>query len=79
MLLTLKQAAAEAQTSVKTLRRLIQAGRLKAIDYGTKGGRHDYRVAPEALANVLPAPEPQARVRRRRSVAPALQSFLPRV
>src|SRR5260221_2157784 len=37
-LLTLEQAAAEAQTSVKTLRRLIAAGRLDFVDYGTKGG-----------------------------------------
>jgi hypothetical protein len=82
-LLTLKQAETAAGTSGKTLRRLIQAGRLHAVDYGTKGGRHEWRISREALASVKPAAQDEnadtpARARRRRISTPgSVQSFLP--
>lgn len=79
---TLKQAAAESQTSVKTLRRLIKAGRLKAIDFGTRG-RHDYRVTPDALVLMVARHAFEAPVtlplRRRRSSVRPVSSILPRV
>lgn len=79
--LTLKQAAVESQSSVKTLRRLIKAGRLKAVDFGT-GGRADYRVTLDAMVQMLARHAFEAPVRqprRRRFSSPALESYLPRV
>ena len=44
LLLTLPQAAKAAQVSAKTIRRLVQAGRLKASDFGTRGRRSEWRM-----------------------------------
>lgn len=72
MLYTIKEAAREAQVSEKTIRRLVMAGRLLALDYGTKGQRN-LRIPKEALlAVVVPLAIAEAkgtppRARRRRS------------
>ena len=90
-LLTEQQAADLAGVHRKTIRRLIEQGRLKAADYGT-AGQHNYRIHPCALAELKPArgqdglPEPitpHVRAGRRayRSRAPGgkAAAFLPRV
>jgi excisionase family DNA binding protein len=59
-------AAAVAGVSRKTIRKLIEEGRLQAIDYGTKGSRH-YRIKREALANVSPRPKKPAPPPRQRT------------
>lgn len=56
-LLTEQQAATAAGVSRKTIRRLIEQGRLVAADYGT-ATQHNYRIHPDALANVQSAPKP---------------------
>lgn len=57
MLLTLEQAAKEANVSQRTLRRLIKGGRLKAQDFGAggKGKNKVWRISPEALLDLLPS------------------------
>jgi Helix-turn-helix domain len=76
-LLTERDAAREAGVSTKTIRRLIQRGRLEAIDYGN-GSRHTYRIKLGALAALkqqpgkVEAPAHRRRIRRRAaSVLPA--------
>lgn len=69
LLLTVQEAAREAKVSSRTIRRLIQSGRLQASDFGTGGRRHDWRITPQALATVSPvaaSPMPPARPTRRR-------------
>ena len=89
MLLTETQAAAEAQVDKRTIRRLIQSGRLKAIDVGC-GGRRHYRIDPDDLRRIqsavkaaapLTPPLPALRHRRRRaSSAPSsIAAYLPSV
>lgn len=83
-LLTEQQAAEVAGVSRKTIRRLIEQGRLPAADYGTAGQRN-YRIHPDALANVKPATasaEPLSASRRRRRVRDVQKTaaaYLPRV
>lgn len=54
-LLTEAEAAAIAKVSKKTIRRLIVAGRLPAVDYGS-GRHHNYRINPEDLLRVQSPP-----------------------
>lgn len=54
-LLTERQAADVAGVHRKTIRRLIEQGRLRAADYGT-AGQHNYRIDPAELAKVTPLP-----------------------
>lgn len=77
-LLTEQQAAALAGVSKKTIRRLIEQGRLKACDFGT-GTQHNYRVHPDELFRVASIPltnpeptqpSPQVRPRRRQPASP---------
>jgi excisionase family DNA binding protein len=58
MLITEAQAATEAQVDKRTVRRLIETGRLKAIDFGSK--RRHYRIDPEDLKSISAAPDGQA-------------------
>jgi excisionase family DNA binding protein len=84
-LFTEAQAAKKAGVSTKTIRKLIKAGRLEAVDYGTKG-RHHYRIKAESLAAInqpAPKPLPIPRQSRRRSnqqsATAALSDLFPRV
>jgi excisionase family DNA binding protein len=68
----------------KTVRRLIESGRLRAVDVGSS--RHCYRIDPEDLKNISPAkplassmPPPARRRFRRQGVNEIVQSFLPSV
>lgn len=54
MLLTEAQAAREVQVDRRTIRRLIRAGRLRAVDFGS-GRRRCYRIDPADLHAVSPA------------------------
>jgi excisionase family DNA binding protein len=56
MLLTETQAAREAQVDRRTIRRLINDGRLRALDFGS-GKRHYFRINPADLRAVLKRPE----------------------
>lgn len=84
MLLTEAQAAREAQVDRRTIRRLIQLGRLRASDFGS-GARHHYRIDPVDLRAIAPPPEsaptpmpPPTSRRRRQSLSPApLVAYLP--
>jgi excisionase family DNA binding protein len=82
-LLTESQAAAAAQVDKRTIRRLIQGGRLRAIDFGS-GKRHHYRIDPAELHAVQPVGEkpattlPSRRPRRHRPLC-SLASYLPTV
>lgn len=81
LLLSEAQAAQAAGVSRKTIRRLIEKGRLRAADYGT-GGHHNYRINPSDLVIVQAgsagdggdeAPTPpgrRARAGRRKSAEP---------
>lgn len=80
MLLTEEQAAAELQVDRRTVRRLIESGRLHAIDVGG-GRRSHYRIHPDALRDITsgnsrpPAAfTPLQRERRRRSREPSTDS-----
>lgn len=71
-LLTEQQAAVLAQVNKKTIRRLIETGRLRAADFGS--GRHCYRIDPsdlQSIASVLKHSKPMLqkpkRLRRRRA------------
>ena len=55
-LLTESQAAAAAQVDKRTIRRLIETGRLRALDFGS-GKRHHYRINPAELQAVQPVAE----------------------
>ena len=86
-LLNEKQAADVAGVSPKTIRRLIETGRLKASDFGT-GRHHNYRIHPDDLALVergTPIPSeppmlmPPDRSNRRRRQVSSAAAFLPRV
>lgn len=92
-LLTEQEAAERAKVSRKTIRRLIEQGRLEAADYGTQGQRN-YRIDPAALAKVgagpapdapgpveitPPAPRPRRGSRRRAAASAAAAAYLPRV
>jgi excisionase family DNA binding protein len=81
-MLTEEQAAERAGVSRKQIRKLINAHRLEATDYGT-GKRHHYRIKPEALAAMQGrAVEPQPAPRQRRSrvtAPPSRRSIFPRV
>jgi excisionase family DNA binding protein len=52
-LLTESQAAAAAQVDKRTIRRLIETGRLHALDFGS-GKRRHYRINPAELHAVQP-------------------------
>jgi excisionase family DNA binding protein len=72
MLLTEAEAAVAAKVSKKTIRRLINAKRLRATDYGT-AGQHNYRIDPADLGRIEPQatePTPLPRGRRRQSASP---------
>lgn len=78
MLLTEVEYAQVAKISVKTVRRLINAGRLLVEDYGT-ATRHNYRIDSEARP--IPATtqdaSPAAHLpRRRRRSSPASSSSI---
>jgi len=86
MLLTEKQAAQQLQIDRRTLRKLIDSGRLKAINVGG-GTRRHYRVHPDALGEItspkFPAlgaimPQRIDRPRRsRRAFLSSIESYLP--
>jgi excisionase family DNA binding protein len=83
LLLTVEEAAVAAKVSVKTIRRRIAEGRLKAENYGT-AKRADWRIAPEALADLKPTVEPAAEIKpprlrggRRRQSASGSSQYLP--
>ena len=74
MMLTVAQAAKAANTSERSIQRLIQSGRLAAVEYGTGKRNKSYRISVEALAAVKPLEKPEAAPqvphhRRRRRVA----------
>lgn len=58
LLLTIQQAARAAQVSERTIRRLLESGRLKGANYGTGRDRSDWRLTPDALADVQPVAQP---------------------
>lgn len=84
MLLTEIQAARELQTDKKTVRRLIETGRLKAVDVGG-GKRRHYRIDPAELRAIAPASRidprtpPTCRRRRRLSLPQSVAAYLPSV
>jgi hypothetical protein len=72
-MLTEQEYADRAKVCAKTIRRLIQQGRLDAEDLGT-GSRHNYRIAPDAVVRPptkQAASAPASAVRRRRPVPAA--------
>jgi len=69
-LLTEAQAAALAQIHPRTIRRLIDRGKLPALNFGN-GRRKIYRIDPAALLRVQPVQQPLPRERYRRSQLPA--------
>jgi excisionase family DNA binding protein len=83
-LLTEAQAATAAQVDKRTIRRLIQDGRLRAVDYGS-GKRHHYRINPDDLTDIKPpstlTPLPRAPRRRpaRASFSSSISAYLPTV
>lgn len=65
MLLTEVQAAREAQVDRRVIRKLIESGRLKAIDFGCR--RHRYRIEPSELTRIkAPVADDNASHERRR-------------
>ena len=64
-LLTEAQAAALAQIHPRTIRRLIDRGKLPALNFGN-GRRKVYRIDPAALLQVQPVQPPLPRERYRR-------------
>ena len=86
-MLTESEAAALLKIDRRTLRRLIDAGRLAAIDVGS-GGRRRYRIASVAIENitsrtqsvvVIDHPFSLPRRLRSRPSAASLESFLPSI
>jgi excisionase family DNA binding protein len=80
-LLTESQEAAAAQVDKRTIRRLIENGRLRALDFGS-GKRHHYRIDPADLYMVQPAVEkfpitPLQRRRQRHQRVGSLAEYLP--
>jgi excisionase family DNA binding protein len=67
-LLTEQQAGEAIGVSAKTVRRLVDAGRLEWVNLALKPGKRLIRIPPEALARILPPPSdaPPERTRRRR-------------
>lgn len=57
MLLTEREAAVMAKVSIRTLRRLIQRGKLPALNYGTEK-RKSYRINSDDLLGVQPVENP---------------------
>jgi excisionase family DNA binding protein len=88
MLLTEKQAADELQIDRRTLRKLIESGRLQAVNVGGAHRKH-YRVHPDALKEIIPDNSPSAvkvtqwrthrRSRLRQSSSSSARSYLPTV
>jgi len=87
MLISLSEAAREAKVDRRTIRRLIQSGRLRALDFGN-GTRRLYRIDPADLRAITsksiptapPTPISQPRRRRRRSASsPSVSQFLPSI
>lgn len=80
-LLTENQAADVAQVDKRTIRRLIETGRLRALDFGS-GRRHHYRIDLAELHAVQPVAKkpiimtPHNR-RRRHLPLPSLAVYLP--
>lgn len=73
-LLTEEQAARIAGVSRKQIRKMILAGRLEAVDWGT-GKRKHYRIKADALAALQARPgEPRVTPRQRRRVKRFWQS-----
>lgn len=76
-LLTEKQAASFAGVDRKTIRRLIEAGRLPAADYGT-GKKKLYRINPDDLLSIKRGiPAPDVRLRPHRQAANVAAAYLP--
>jgi hypothetical protein len=77
-LLTELEAAEMAKVCPRTIRRLIEGGKLRAANYGN-GRKKLYRIRPEDMADVQPfeMPAPHERVRRHRSVRSADKVFWP--
>lgn len=85
MLLTEREAAAVVQIDRRTLRRLIQSGRLRAVDIGS-GKRRYYRIDPSDLRRIAPNVSPPESTisrprphRMRYSPHRMVESFLPSV
>jgi excisionase family DNA binding protein len=88
MLLTERQAADELQIDRRTLRKLIESGRLQAINVGGAHRKH-YRVHPDALKAIVPdSPSDTIKVTQRRThrhsrlrqaSSTSAQSYLPTV
>lgn len=80
MMLTESQAAELIQVDKRTIRRLVQTGRLRAINIGC-GSRVHYRIDPEDLRQILPPETPRAggRTRARTAHRPpsSLAAYLP--
>ena len=86
MLLTEKQAAVELQIDIRTVRRLINSQRLRAIDVGS-GKRRSFRIDPADIRLISshqdspPVQLSPVRVSRRRRLPQAISvsSYLPTV
>jgi len=78
-LLTEAEAAAVAKVHPRTIRRLIETGKLAAINFGM-GSKKIYRIKPEDLGSVQPVEKPagpQRRQRRERIIAPRAPAWPP--
>jgi excisionase family DNA binding protein len=72
-LLTERQAAERACVSRWTIRRLIERGKLPALEYGS-GRKKIYRIDPAALLTVQPVQPPPPQERRQRRHHPTMPS-----
>jgi len=82
MLLTEAQAARELQVDKRTLRRLIESGRLRAVDIGS-GRRRYHRIDLKDLKSIAPAPgqvgdvTPRSQHGRRTASSNSVAAYLP--
>jgi excisionase family DNA binding protein len=84
-LLTEAEAARIIAADKRTIRKLINTGRLKAVDIGSS--RHHYRIDPADLKTIVSVQSPSThflppahiRRRHRRSVPASVSAYLPNV